>query len=318
MPEQSIRTKTVINIDSAHLPVVQSVELVDVEKEVLINGQKVLRKAKVTDPVLAQFDEDLAQNNQLIRQMKTPNVGFYAYTAKKNDTIAKLAARFCVIADSFVIISGIPSQDEDLAGKLIIVPTAKGLFIPDPEKRTGKESSLEVLLQKNRAGLLDSPENLWYNIDGRQFVFIPDDMFSPTERTFFLDPAMIVPVKDFRISSDYGNRRDPLSGGGRQFHRGVDMAVPNGTTVVACKNGRISDSGQNEVYGKWILIEHSGGISSFYAHLSSIEKKIEKGALVRSGETIGRSGSTGQVTGPHLHFEVRKNGNAVDPKKYIN
>ena len=299
-PRNSFCQKIVISIDETKLPVIKSVKQLD------------------KDLILAQYDSELERNNIAIRSGKVPQVNFFAYKAKRGDTVSKLAARFCVISDTFVIINAISSQDDEIAGRNIIVPTAKGLFIPDPEFQDGRESQLEILLKKNRFPLADSDGALYFEIRGRQYVFLPDENFSPTERAFFLDPAMIVPVQEYWISSAFGNRDDPFGSGLLQMHKGMDMAVPEGSEVVACKGGRVAANGEDSVYGKWILLEHSGGMSSFYAHLSAIGANVKNGAQVRSGESIAKSGSTGQVTGPHLHFEVRKDGNSVDPKKYIN
>lgn len=292
--------KVVIPVDETKLPVINSFEQLD------------------KDSVLAKYDAEIERNNIAIRSGKSPQVNFFAYRAKKRDSISKLAARLCLIYDSFVVINGISSQDEELEGRALIFPTAKGLFIPDPDFQDGRKSQLEVLLQKNRFPLVDSSDVIYFEIRGQRYVFLPDEHFSPTERAFFLDPAMVVPVQNYRVSSAFGNREDPFGSGSLQMHKGMDMAVPEGTEVVACKGGRVAASGEDAVYGKWILLEHSGGMSSFYAHLSNFGANVQTGAQVRSGEPIAKSGSTGKVTGPHLHFEVRRDGNSVDPKKYIN
>jgi len=96
------------------------------------------------------------------------------------------------------------------------------------------------------------------------------------------------------------------------------MAVPEGSNVFACKSGTVKGLGESSVYGKWLQIDHGRGMTSFYAHLSSIQENAKKGALVRAGELIAKSGSTGQVTGPHLHFEIWLNGKSVDPAAYGN
>lgn len=310
--------KAVVRLDESELEEIASIEKVEVEKETVINGKKVLRKAKVTDAALAKYDSELAANNVAIRSGKPPQVNFFKYRARKGDTVSKLAARLCVIYDAFVVINGISSQDEELEGRALLFPTAKGLFVPEDEAADRRDSQLEILLRNNRLPPSDPESALWFEIRGRRYAFLPDENFSPTERAFFLDPAMIVPVRDYWVSSAFGNREDPFGGGLLQMHKGIDMAVPEGTEVVACKGGRVAATGEDGVYGKWILLEHSGGIGSFYAHLSSIGGGVRAGAQVRAGEPIARSGSTGQVTGPHLHFEVRKDGNSVDPKKYLN
>ena len=231
-----------------------------------------------------------------------------------DDDLFNLAARFCIRYDSFCLINGITGAEERIKGKTLLLPSADGIFVPLEESKN--LSALEFLLQKNRLPLLEDTGHLRYNIDGRNFAFFPGEKFSTTERAFFLDTSMQLPVKNYRISSRYGQRANPFGGGKTQFHRGVDMAVPEGSNVFACKSGTVKGRGESSVYGKWLQIDHGRGMTSFYAHLSSIQENAKKGALVRAGELIAKSGSTGQVTGPHLHFEIWLNGKSVDPAAY--
>ena len=123
-------------------------------------------------------------------------------------------------------------------------------------------------------------------------------------------------VPDFRlpvrapISSGFGLRKDPLD---RQlrFHRGIDLAAPEGTTVRAALGGRVAFAGFQRGYGKTVVVEHSGGIQTRYAHMGSVD--VRTGDAVRDEESIGTVGSTGRSTGPHLHFEVRRLGYTIDP-----
>jgi len=110
----------------------------------------------------------------------------------------------------------------------------------------------------------------------------------------------------------------PTSGFGLRFmglrpdiHRGVDLDVPTGTPVRAMAGGRIRFAGTMSGFGSVIWIDHSGGMLSIYAHLSQIG--VTAGQSVRAGDPIGLSGATGQVTAPHLHFEVWRWGRPVDP-----
>lgn len=268
------------------------------------------------DIMLKQFDDEVEQQRQLLASGKEVFPSFYAYKIESQDRLFALASRFCIRYDSFCVLNGITSADSFLKGKVILLPTLDGIFVPLDED--GALSALEILLQKNRLALLEETGHLRYNIDGKNFAFFPGEKFTTTERAFFLDTSMQLPVKNYRISSRYGQRENPFDKGRPQFHKGVDMAVPEGSSVFACKGGTITGIGENGVYGKWIQIDHGGGMSSFYAHLSLIQDDAKKGKIVRAGELIAKSGSTGQVTGPHLHFEIRLNGNAVDPEAYGN
>jgi murein DD-endopeptidase MepM/ murein hydrolase activator NlpD len=98
-------------------------------------------------------------------------------------------------------------------------------------------------------------------------------------------------------------------------HRGVDLAAPSGDAIYAMAAGTVLHSGRMGSYGKMVVIDHGQGFSSVYAHAS--RSLVDVGQKVRSGQKVALVGSTGRSTGPHLHFEIRYNGKAVDPEGYI-
>ena len=107
---------------------------------------------------------------------------------------------------------------------------------------------------------------------------------------------------------------DPFTGR-LAFHPGIDFPWPTGTTVMAAGHGKVIFVGQISGYGNVIDIDHGGGIVTRYGHLSAF--LIDQGATVDTGTPIARVGSTGRSTGPHLHFEVRRNDSPVDPTFYL-
>ena len=133
------------------------------------------------------------------------------------------------------------------------------------------------------------------------------------ERSAAEVPDFRLPVKA-PISSDYGMRKDPFTGQ-KSFHRGIDLAVPAGTQVLAPWSGRVVSVGSQAGYGNYVVVEHPEGFQTLYAHLGSAS--VRKGDSVTAGEALGTVGSSGRSTGPHLHFEVIRNGNRIDPKAVL-
>ncbi|KAB0633280.1 peptidase [Burkholderia stagnalis] len=125
--------------------------------------------------------------------------------------------------------------------------------------------------------------------------------------------AFTMPVKWTRISSFFGERVHPLSQE-MAFHTGVDLAAPSGTRVDAAADGTVSFVGTDPGgYGKYVIVDHADGYSTYYAHLSAFAHGLKVGEPVKQGQRLGSVGMTGAATGPHLHFEVRAADQPVDP-----
>lgn len=122
------------------------------------------------------------------------------------------------------------------------------------------------------------------------------------------------PVKWGWLSSQYGERVDPITGK-TAWHSGVDFAGRDGSDVIAVASGVVTFAGERYGYGKLVEISHANGYVTRYAHHKAVV--VEAGDVVKKGETIGKMGSTGRSTGPHVHFEVLKNGRSVDPARYV-
>lgn len=117
-----------------------------------------------------------------------------------------------------------------------------------------------------------------------------------------------------RITSPLGWRKNPF-GRGYEFHSGIDIEAPYGSKVVATADGVVKSAGHYGDYGKAVLIKHPSGYYTLYGHLSNVSVKV--GQNVRAGDVIGRVGSTGRSTGPHLHYEVLFEGRLKDPMDYL-
>ncbi len=122
------------------------------------------------------------------------------------------------------------------------------------------------------------------------------------------------PVLKSWVSSNFGMRTDPITGK-RAWHNGIDIASKEGAPVIAMAPGVVTFAGTKPGYGKVVDIDHGGGIKTRYAHQR--ELSVKTGYFVRKGQQIGEVGSTGRSTGPHVHYEIHKNGRSIDPAQFI-
>lgn len=130
-----------------------------------------------------------------------------------------------------------------------------------------------------------------------------------------IPPTFIKPISGGRLSSGFGGRKAPKKGASTN-HKGIDWSVPTGTAVMASCGGTVTKAGWGSGYGYVVYISHPGGRETRYAHLSKV--LVSVGQQVSQGQKIALSGNTGNSTGPHLHFEIRINGSAVNPLSVLN
>ena len=158
---------------------------------------------------------------------------------------------------------------------------------------------MEQNLEETGAGGADIPMADSLKFPGSNMSFSP----------VYVTSRAYLPVGG-EVSSPFGARVHPVTGEDG-YHTGLDIAAAEGTRIAAAYYGTVSDISEDDVSGKYIILDHGNGLKTFYCHCSEI--LAEKGAVVRAGETIAFVGATGQVTGPHLHFEVRLNGVRHNP-----
>ncbi len=162
--------------------------------------------------------------------------------------------------------------------------------------------------------------NGWKSMDNGQLVIAPATTAAaaasatPSYRPSTVSIPSRNPLSGAALTSGYGMRIHPVLGG-RRAHKGVDLAQPTGTPVYATADGVIGKAEWFSSYGLYISMEHGGNIQTRYGHLSRLN--VAAGQKVQKGDLIGYVGSTGRSTGPHLHYEVRINGLAVNPVPYM-
>jgi hypothetical protein len=287
----------------------------------------VIGRLENRDPVFRQYSGDVeAARRRLFERRRSGNAApppgedaglldlliIYAYHPggdRAGGDIFNLAARCNIPYEALATLNRLSHPASMTGADVLLLPTMPGLFIPlEPE------TDLERLLATSRNAQEGFPLVIRRNGVSERFRFIPDGEFSPTERTFFLTEGFRFPLRTYRITSVFGPRVNPITGNLRN-HQGLDLAAPPGTEVYATRDGIVTERGEDPVYGKYVIIQHGENWASLYGHLSEITTDLQRS--VRSGSLIGKVGSTGQSTGPHLHFEIRQYGRAQDPGKLL-
>lgn len=240
---------------------------------------------------------------------------FFLYKVPKNTTIMMIASRCNIPYETIATLNNISSNTEKIENMLLIIPAMSGLFVEQNGKAVNE---IQIILSERFSSKDDFLCYNEYIVGNSVYTFYPSERFSPVERSYFLDTALSLPLdkKSFYISSEFGKRKNPFSNEWKN-HNGIDFAAPEGTPVMAVKNGIISVIVRNDkTFGNYIILSHDGGKkTSVYAHLSKIS--VAYGDTVKKGDVIGLLGATGMVTGPHLHFEIRTGGVAEDPAKIL-
>lgn len=259
------------------------------------------------------YDENINLNEKVVLE----NI---EYTIKKGDTIYDLSREYKIKSDYIYA----NNKDINLSvlqiGKKINIPTENGIFYEvqkgDTLEKISKifEVEIETIKKDNEI------EDLNMLVIGAS-IFIREPRISKymigTQGEFAVRKTIngfANPLSSMIVTSSYGNRNHPVM---KKVlaHGGLDLRAKTGTQVMSSKSGVVTYAGEARGYGKVIIIKHNNGYETRYAHLSKIQ--VRKGQKVNQNQVIGLSGATGRVTGPHLHFEIRKNGKVENPLDYL-
>ena len=275
--------------------------------------------------VVPEFDESLAsllaaeegEEDSSVTSSNDSSITYQTYRVKSGDMIGFIADEFNVTQDTIISVNNIKQSRLIQPGQYLKIPSMPGIIYT--VKKSGETPAsiaekYEINVEKCALVNNLSADTL---LSAGTSLFVPDAELDWATRQEINGDLFKKPLSArYWLSSPYGWRDSPFNEGKRTFHGGLDMAVAQGTPIYAALDGTVTAAGYNATYGNYVIITHHSGYKTLYGHMSAITCK--KGNFVYTNTMIGKVGSTGMSTGPHLHFTVYKNGKTVNPSLLLN
>lgn len=241
---------------------------------------------------------------------------YRTYRVQQGDMIGFIADKYDVTQDTIISVNNIRQSRLIQVGQYLKIPSMPGiLYTVKQDGETPASIAQKYEIDAQKCASVNSIKTDTELLAGVS-VFVPDAELDWVTRQEINGDLFHKPLRArYWLSSPYGWRSSPFTGK-RSFHSGMDMACGSGTPIYAALDGKVTATGYNDTYGNYVIISHHSGYRTLYAHMSSISCK--KGNFVYTNTVIGKVGSTGMSTGPHLHFMVYKNGKTVNPASLIN
>ena len=255
------------------------------------------------DEAASDNGESSAHHDELI------TFEWHQYKVQRGDAVSAIAKKYDISVGAIIAANEIRNARTLREGQVLRIPNIDG--IPYQIKKGDSLLKIAVSFDVPLEVILDVNDIRSDNITAGETLFIPGARMNDVDLMLSLGELFIYPVPSRIITSNYGMRKDPISGA-LTFHTGIDLRANTGTAVVAALDGTISVVSENWVYGKYIIITHPNGYKTLYGHLSA--HSVRQGEKVARGKKIGEAGNTGYSTGAHLHFTVYdRNGKMANP-----
>ncbi|MDR1522929.1 MAG: M23 family metallopeptidase [Endomicrobium sp.] len=242
---------------------------------------------------------------------------FFVYTVKPKDNLWKLAKRYGYSVHTLIGVNSQLKTYEINTNQKILIPSSGGCLHPVQEGDTWQKIAQRYDVDIDELQLKNFGVS---SLIAGEYVFVPGkypaiDLMNKSMQEKYEQRSLFQSPISGRYSSVFGKRVHPVTGK-VSFHGGIDIAVPSGTWVGAAADGIVIVASSNvSHYGTAVFIDHKNGYITHYGHLSKLYVSV--GQKVRKGQLIAKSGATGRVTGPHLHFTIKKGDKTLDPMKFI-
>lgn len=265
----------------------------------------------VTEEVLDSIAEadDLDENDSY-------NLSYSSYRIRSGDMIGKIAEAFDITSDTIISVNNVKNSRTIRPNEYLKIPNMPGiLYNVKKDGETAESIAEKYKVDATKCAGVNHIA-LQTSLSAGQTIFVPDAELDWVTRQEINGDLFRKPIRArWYKSSSFGWRASPFTGA-RSYHSGVDMACPTGTNIFAALPGKVTATGYNSTYGNYVIVAHHSGYKTLYGHMSAIT--CVKNQYVTQDTRIGRVGSTGMSTGPHLHFTVFKNNKQVNPENLWN
>ena len=299
-------------------------KIVDEVKEMKIETNNIVTEEDIKDmpavtstPVVSiekasdAFYDYLVSDNSLVSD-GTISLKYDEYIIEEGDNLSSISKKIGANLDTIVSVNKISNANKLRPGQTIMIPNRNGLLYVVKKNETLEEISDRYDVELNRVLSFNKIDR--DNINTGDEIFLPGAKYTLDERIDKFGQMFSLPTVVTRISSVFGYRVHPITGV-RRKHLGVDIPGGLNTPIYAARKGKVIFAGYSGGFGNLVIVRHDKGYTTYYGHLNKITTTV--GANVGVGVMIGRMGSTGNSTGSHLHFEVRRNGVALNPADFI-
>lgn len=308
----------------------EQVEVADLQlKQVEADIQQLNNDIGITEKKLAETEASLADNldmfaervNVLYKMPRYSNLELLLNAKSLQDYLSRRSVIHAIAEQDFKLVESIKTEKESVEENKMLLNRQREAAKHKHLELEGKKQTLvaatrekKIYMQRLEQNAKELEHNLnQFNQAARDLTAKIKELQSKNSK--YTGGKLTWPVPGhYSISSPYGYRKHPILKK-RMFHSGTDIPAPQGTSIVAAADGKVIFSGWLSSYGKAVMVDHGGGIVTLYGHNSSILASV--GSMVKRGQKIALCGSTGRSTGPHCHFEVRKNGEFQDPMSWF-
>ena len=267
-----------------------------------------------TQALLADDGEEAVQQDVSEDEL---SLTYQTYRVKSGDMIGFIADKYDVTQDTIISINNIKQSRLIQVGQYLKIPSMPGILYTTKTKGETPSTIAEKYKVDAEKCALVNNISIDTELESGLQLFVPEAQLDWATRQEINGDLFRKPLHSrYYLSSYYGWRDSPFNTGKRSFHTGIDMACSTGTPIYPAMDGVVTAAGYNSTYGNYVIVQHHSGYKTLYGHMSKIT--CRKGNFVYTTTQIGKVGSTGLSTGPHLHFTVYKNGKTVNPLGLLN